>query len=163
MRVLYVARSRKPQDERDLGVEWAPDLPSLLRESDFVSVHVPLSAETRHLIGKAELQQMKPGAILINTSRGPTVDPRALYEAIAGGGIGGAALDVTEPEPIPLDDPLLSLPNVVVTPHIASASFATMRNMGLLAARNIVATLTKQPMPSCVNPEALEVRRRRAR
>ena len=159
MRVLYFSRTRKEDAEERYGVEWVPDLATLLKESDFVSVHVPLSPETRHLIGEAELRQMKSSAFLINASRGGTVDPRALYEAVSGGTIAGAALDVTEPEPIPLDDPLLSLPNVVITPHISSASSATFRRMGMMAATNIIEALTGQPMTSCVNPEALEVRR----
>ena len=155
MRVVYYSRTRKPEDEKQHGLEWMADLSSLLRESDFVSLHVPLTAETTHLISNEELREMKPNAILINTTRGPTLDLKALYDALSRGSIAAAALDVTDPEPISLDDPLLSLPNVVITPHISSASTATVRNMGLMAARNIVACLTGQPMPSCVNPEAL--------
>ena len=156
MRVLYHSRSRNLEQEKRLGVEWAPDLPPLLRESDFVSVHVPLTEVTRHMIGERELQQMKAGAFLINTSRGGTVDAVALRQALLAGTIAGAALDVSEPEPIPLDDPLLSMDNVLVTPHIASASAATFRKMGLMAAENIIAALNGDPMPSCVNPEALK-------
>ena len=155
MRVLYHSRTRKPDAERDLGVEWVGDLESLLVESDFVSLHLPLMPETRHFIGERELKLMKPGAFLINASRGGTVDPVALYEALSQGVIAGAALDVTEPEPIPFDDPLLSLPNIVFTPHISSASTATVRKMGLMAADNIRAALTGDKMPSCVNPEAV--------
>ena len=155
MRVVYFSRTRKPADEERYGVEWMADLSSLLRESDFVSLHVPLTPETRHLISEAELGIMRPNAILINTTRGPTLDLKALYDALSRGSIAGAGLDVTDPEPISPDDPLLSLSNVVITPHISSASSATVRNMGMIAARNIVACLTGQPMPSCVNPEAL--------
>ena len=161
MRVLYFSRTRKPEAEERHGLEWMPDLASLLGESDFVSVHVPLKEDTRYLIGERELRQMKPEAILINTSRGRTVDPKAMYEALSRGAIAGAALDVMDPEPIPPDDPLLSLPNVITTPHIASASAATFRKMGLLAARNIIGALTGQAMPSCLNPEALKAQRRR--
>ena len=157
MRVVYHSRTRKPVEEKQYGLEWMAELSSLLRESDFVSLHVPLAAETRHLISEEELRLMKPNAILINTTRGPTLDLKALYDALSSGSIAGAALDVTDPEPISLDDPLLSLPNVVITPRISSASTATVRNMGLMAARNIVACLTGQPMPSCVNPDALSV------
>ena len=155
MPVLYHSRTRRPEQEERLGVRWVPDLASLLRESDFVSVHVPMSDETRHLIGETEFGLMKPGAFFVNTSRGGTVDPDALRAALSSGRLGGAALDVTEPEPIPPDDPLLSMDNVVVTPHISSASAATLRAMGMMAAENIVAALTGGDMPSCVNPEVL--------
>ena len=158
MTVLYHSRTRRPELEGKLGVRWVPDLPSLLRESDFVSVHVPLGDETRHIIGEPELGAMKRSAILINTSRGGTVDPDALRQALSDGAIAGAALDVTDPEPIPADDPLLSMDNVVVTPHIASASSATFRAMGLMAAENIIAALNGTPMPSCVNPDASQDR-----
>lgn len=156
MRVLYTSRSPKPEQERSLGVEWRPDLDSLLEESDFVSLHMPLTEETRHLIGAPQLSRMKPTAFLINASRGPTVDTEALYEALQSGTIAGAALDVTDPEPIRADHPLVSMPNVLITPHISSASLATFTNMGLMAADNIVCALTGRPMPSCVNPEVLE-------
>ena len=155
MRVVYFSRTRKPAYEKQHGLEWMADLASLLSESDFVSLHVPLTAETTKLISDEELGKMKPNAILINTTRGPTVDLKALYNALSRGLIAGAGLDVTDPEPISLDDPLLSLPNVVITPHISSASSVTVRNMGILAAQNIVACLTGQPMPLCVNPDAL--------
>ena len=155
MRVLYRSRTRNAEAEERLGVSWTPDLPGLLRESDFVSVHVPLMPETRRLIGQTELGLMKRGAILINASRGGTVDTDALYEALASGALGGAALDVTDPEPISSDHPLLSLPNVVITPHISSGSVATVRNMAMIAATNIVEALTGQPISCCVNPEAL--------
>lgn len=157
MRILYHNRKRRPEQEQQLGVEWCADLATLLRESDYVSVHVPLTPETTHIIGANELAKMKKGAFLINTSRGRTVDSKALYAALSSGNIAGAALDVTDPEPVPFDDPLLSLPNVVFTPHIASASTATLRKMGVLAAQNIVAALTGQPMPSPVNPGVLEL------
>ena len=154
MTVLYYSRTRKPHSEQALGVRWTPDLKQLLRDSDFVSVHVPLSDETRGIVGEAELAEMKPHAFLVNTSRGPTVDSKALYAVLSSGAIAGAALDVTDPEPLPADDPLMTLPNVVITPHIAPASGTTINRMGLMAARNIIAALTGQPMPSCLNPEA---------
>lgn len=155
MRVVYHSRTRKPDLEKRLGVEWASELPTLLEESDFVSLHMPLTPETEGMIGGAELERMKPGAFLINTTRGRTVDPRALYAALAAGKIAGAALDVTDPEPIPVDDPLLTLANVVVTPHVASSSKETFRAMARMAVDNIVAALSGRPMPSCLNPEAL--------
>ncbi len=156
MRVLYYARTRRPQVESDHAVEWMPGLDSLLSRSDFVSIHVPLTPQTEHLMGLREFERMKPSAFLVNTSRGRTVDSKALYEALYSGQIAGAALDVTDPEPLPLDDPLLTLPNVIITPHLSSASAATVRRMGLMAAENIIAALTGQPMPSCVNPAALQ-------
>ncbi|MCP4543527.1 MAG: D-glycerate dehydrogenase [Chloroflexi bacterium] len=128
------------------------DLDTLLAESDFVSLHVPLTEETHHLIGEEALQKLKPTAILVNTARGPVVDPDALCRALRDGEIAYAALDVTEPEPIPVDHPLLSLPNCIVVPHIASASVATRTKMAVIAARNLVVGLRGEQLPHCVNP-----------
>ncbi len=158
MRLLYFSRTRKPHEEDRYGLEWMPDLPSLLRESDFVSIHVPLAPETDHLIGQRELRLMKQGSFLINTSRGGTVDSKALYDALSNKIIAGAALDVTDPEPISQDDPLVSLSNVVITPHIASDTSVTLRKIDLMAAENIIEFLNGRPMPSWVNPEAKEAR-----
>ena len=129
------------------------DLETLLQESDFVSLHVPLTDETHHLIGMQALALMKPTAILINTSRGGVVDLKALYEALNLGQILAAGLDVTEPEPIPLDDPLLTLDNCLIVPHIASASVATRTKMAEMAVDNIIAGLSGRPLPTCANPE----------
>ena len=120
----------------------------LLRSSDFVSIHVPLTPSTRHLIGAAELEQMKPTAILINTARGPIVDQAALAQALRDGVIGGAALDVTDPEPLPLDDPLLEAPNLIVVPHIGSATRSTRERMADIAVDNLLAALAGQRMPN---------------
>lgn len=158
MRVIYHSRTRKQELEKQLGVEWVPNVQAVLKESDFVSLHMPLTPDTQGMIGKAELEQMKPDAFLINTTRGKTVDPKALYDALVAAEIAGAALDVTDPEPIPADDPLLTLPNVIITPHVASSSKETFRAMARMAVDNIVAALSGQPMPSCLNPEALENR-----
>ncbi|MDO8749563.1 MAG: D-glycerate dehydrogenase [Dehalococcoidia bacterium] len=155
MAVYYYDPIRRPEAERQYGVRFCHDLPSALKVADFVSVHTPLTPETRHMIGQKELRLMKPTAILVNTSRGPVVDNTALYEALRDGIIAGAGLDVTEPEPIPADHPLLSLSNVVITPHIGSASLATRTAMALLAARNILARLKGEDMPTCLNPEVL--------
>jgi glyoxylate reductase len=152
MRLLYHDPSRDEAAERELGVAHR-DLESLLRESDFVSLHTPLKPETRGLINADRLRLMKPTAILVNTARGPVVDSRALYEALRDGVIGGAALDVTDPEPIPLDDPLLTLPNCLIVPHIASASVATRNRMATMAAENLLAGLRGERLPNCVNPE----------
>jgi glyoxylate reductase len=119
--------------------------------SDFVSLHVFLSKETRHLIGAKELACMKPTAILVNASRGPVVDQKALYQALRKKQIWGAALDVTEEEPIPLDDPILKLDNVVIVPHIGTQTLETGIKMSMLAVQNVVAVLKGEPMPTCVN------------
>lgn len=158
MRVIYQSRTRKPELEKALGVEWAPDLRTVLRESDFVSLHMPLTPDTERMVGRSELNQMKPEAFLINTTRGRTVDPTALYDCLVAGKIAGAALDVTDPEPIPVDDPLLTLPNVIITPHVASSSKETFRAMAEMAVKNIIAALNGLPMPSCLNPEAIKNR-----
>ncbi len=156
MKVLYYDEIRRSEEEeRRLGVEYIPDLAKLLSSADFISVHVPLLPQTHHLIGAAEFAMMKPTAVFINTSRGPVVDQKALYEALKSGQIFTAGLDVTEVEPIPLDDPLLTLDNVIIAPHIASASFTTRKNMALMTAENLLAGLRGQAPPNCVNPEAL--------
>ncbi len=152
MRVLYVSRSARPELERALSLECV-DKDALLAQSDFVSLHVPLSAETRGWLGRAELARMKRGALLVNTARGGVVDPAALVEALAAGPLGGAALDVTDPEPLPPDSPLLQLPNVLLAPHIASASHATRGRMAAMAVDNLLAALAGQRPPHCVNPE----------
>ena len=156
MEVLYHdAVRRSHAEETELGLEYVPELPALLARADFVSVHVPLSDGTRHLIGAEQFSAMKPTAVLINTSRGPVVDQGALYEALRDGEIFAAGIDVTEVEPIAPDDPLLSLDNIIIAPHIASASFATRRSMALMAADNLLAGLCGEMPPNCVNPEAL--------
>jgi lactate dehydrogenase-like 2-hydroxyacid dehydrogenase len=132
------------------------DLDTLLAESDFVSLHVPLTEETHHLIGEEELRELKPTAVLINTARGPIVDPDALFRALRDGEIAYAALDVTEPEPIPADHPLLSLSNCIIVPHIASASVATRTKMAVIAAENLLAGLQGRRLPYCVNPQVYE-------
>lgn len=153
MRLLYTGPSRKPDAERELGVSYRP-LEDLLRESDFVTLHAPLKAETKHMINGDSLRLMKPTAVLVNTGRGPLVDQKALYEALRDGVIFTAALDVTDPEPIAMDDPLLTLSNAIITPHIASASVATRSRMALLAAENLLTALRGEMPPHAVNPEA---------
>lgn len=125
-------------------------LEELLAQSDFVSIHCPLSEQTRGLIGEAELRAMKPTAILVNTARGPIVDPAALRRALIEGWIAAAGLDVTNPEPLPADDPLLEAPNLLVLPHIGSATHATREAMASLAVDNLMAALAGEPMPSRV-------------
>jgi len=146
MRLLYTDRTRRPDLEAELGLECV-ELDRLLAESDFISLHVTLTPETRNLIGPAELARMKPQAILINTARGPIVDSEALYIALHDGQIAGAALDVTDPEPLPADHELLTLSNLIVAPHIASASAATRNRMAMMAAENLEAGLAGRPLP----------------
>jgi glyoxylate reductase len=154
MQILYHARNRRPDQERALGLEYV-SLEELLRRSDFISLHTPLNEETRGLIGERELALMKPTAVLINTARGPIVDQRALTAALRARRIAAAGLDVFEDEPIAPDDPLLSLENVVVLPHIGSASVATRGRMARMAAENCLAVLQGRRPANPVNPEVL--------
>ncbi len=154
MRVLYANRSARPEVEDALGIERR-SLDELLKSSDFVSIHVPLNNSTRHLIGERELALMRRTAVLVNTSRGPVVDEGALYRALKDGRIFGAGLDVFETEPIGFDNPLLELDNVVLLPHIGSASIATRTKMAVMAARNLARVLSGQMPQNPVSPEAL--------
>jgi glyoxylate reductase len=141
------------------GVEAAPvDLDTLLRESDFISLHTPLTIETRGLMNAMAFSKMKPTAVLVNTSRGPVVDQSALYDALFTKRIFAAALDVTDPEPLPANSPLLTLENCIIVPHIASASWQTRQKMSRMAAENLVAGIKGEPLPNCVNPEVYKAR-----
>ena len=151
MRVIYYDPGEKAPDP-DLKARRV-EFEALLEESDFISLHTPLTPDTRHLIDSEAFSKMKPNAVLVNTSRGPVVDPEALYEALKERRIFGAGLDVTEPEPLPLDSPLLTLDNIVITPHIASASQATRARMAWMAAKNLIAGLKGERLPNCVNPQ----------
>lgn len=152
MRILFNDDRVSKEVGEELGAEKVV-LEDLLSESDFVSLHVPLTEETKHLIGARELKMMKDSAVLINTSRGPVVDSYALYGALTGGEICGAALDVTDPEPISEKDPLLSLSNCLIVPHIASSSVVTRSKMAIMAAENLKAGLSGERIPYCANPE----------
>lgn len=154
MRVLYHDVARSEQLERETGAVYASKH-DLLAEADFVSLHVPLNPSTFHFIDEAELRLMKPTAVLINTSRGPVVNEKALARALREKWIWGAGLDVYEQEPR-FEADLAALDNVVLTPHTASATIDTRSNMGLIAARNIVSVLTGGKPESCVNPEVLK-------
>jgi glyoxylate reductase len=129
------------------------DLDTLLAESDFVSIHVPLRPETRHMVDAELLAKLKPNAVLVNTSRGGVLDQAALYETLKERRIFAAALDVTDPEPLPLDSPLLELDNCIIVPHIASASVQSRDMMAFLSAKNLIAGLNGEKLPHCVNPE----------
>ncbi len=156
MPIIYYDVYRRPEEvERQYNMTYA-SIDAVLRQSDFVSVHVNLTPETYHLISHHELHLMKSNAVLINAARGPVIDPAALYLALKEGQIGFAGLDVTEPEPITMYDPLLTLDNCIIVPHIASASIPTRLQMSTMAAENLLAGLNGQPMPNCVNPEVYE-------
>ena len=153
MRVLYTSRSRRPELEGPLGLEWV-ELPMLLERADFVSLHLPLSEASRGLLGPAELRRMKPTAYLINVARGPIVQKEALLQALREGWIAGAGLDVFDVEPIPPDDPMLQAPNVILTPHRGAATLTCRLRQTGLAVANLLAGVRGEPLPACVNPEA---------
>ena len=155
MKILYYDIIRNEKAEKELGIQYT-DLNNLLSQSDFITIHTNLTKETHHLMGAKQFDLMKRTGILVNTSRGPIVDNMALCEALRSKKIAYAALDVTEPEPLPADHPLLTLDNVIVVPHIASASVASRTKMGLMAADNLIAGLKGEMPPNPVNPEVLK-------
>ena len=150
MRVIYHDTDHMIEAEKELNAVYCP-LDCLLEESDFVSLHVNLTPQTEGMISKRAFQLMKETAVLINTSRGPIVDMEALYDALHDGLIASAALDVTDPEPLPPDHKLLTLPNLIVTPHIASATVKSRTNMAMMAVRNLIAGVSGKPLPTQVN------------
>jgi glyoxylate reductase len=155
MKLLYYDLVRRKDVEEELGLQYV-SFDTLLKESDFVTIHTNLTPETHHLIGAKQFAMMKKTSVLINDARGPIVDNDALYEALRDGKIAFAGLDVTEPEPIPSNHPLLTLDNIIITPHIASASVDTRTKMGLMAAENLIAGLKGEMPPNPVNPEVLK-------
>ncbi len=158
LKVIYSDTSRLASEmEQRLNVTWKP-FEELLETSDFISIHVPLTSQTRGLFGSHQLRLMKPTAILINTSRGPVVQTDALLKALQENWISGAALDVTDPEPLPANHPLYTLPNCLIVPHIGSATRETRRRMAELACQNLLAGLENKPLPHCVNPEVYQVK-----
>ena len=152
MKILYTDGKPNPEIEKDLGAKRV-SLADLLEQSDFISLHVPLQEETTHLIGKNEFQQMKGTAILINTSRGPVVDEKALATALKNRDIAGAGLDVYEEEPR-LTEGLTELNNVVLLPHVGSATTEARTRMAVMAAENLVAGLKGEKPQNLVNPDA---------
>lgn len=150
LRLVYAGPSAKPDVEARLGAVRRP-LAELLATSDFVSLHVPLTAATRDLIDEQALRSMKPTAVLINVARGPVVNAGALYRALRDGWIAGAGLDVTDPEPLPPDNPLYTLENCLIVPHIGSATQATRRGMAALAVENVLAGVDGRRLPHCAN------------
>jgi glyoxylate reductase len=155
MRILYHDPERQPALEAELGIQFA-ELDALLPQADFVSLHCPLTPETEHLINRQALQVMKPSAVLVNTARGPIVDQEALLDGLAQGWIARAALDVTDPEPLPADHPLANLPNCIIVPHVASATISSRNRMAAMAAENLLAGLRDQRLPHCANPAVYE-------
>jgi glyoxylate reductase len=152
LNIVYFKPNREPEIESTLGMRYLA-LDGLLRESDFVSLHCPLTPQTRGLIDEEALRKMKRTAILVNTSRGPVVVTEALVRALREGWIAGAGLDVTDPEPLPTVHPLYDLPNCLVTPHIGSATHGTRRRMAEMACENLLAGLEGRTLPNCVNRE----------
>ncbi|MEM2939685.1 MAG: glyoxylate reductase [Candidatus Bathyarchaeia archaeon] len=157
MKILYYDVVPNSQMEEETGAKLV-DLDILLRESDFISIHTPLTKETYHLINAEKLKLVKRTAYLINTARGPIVDEKALYEALKEGRLAGAALDVFEQEPISMDNPLLKLDNVILAPHIASASYETRSRMAEMVAENLIAFFEGRQPPNLVNPDVMKVR-----
>ncbi|MBS7607760.1 MAG: glyoxylate reductase [Candidatus Bathyarchaeia archaeon] len=155
--IYYDVIPMPPEVEKELGARRV-DLDTLFREADFLSIHVPLTKETYHIVNEEKLRLMKKTAYIINTSRGPVVDEKALYKALKEGWIAGAALDVFEQEPTPMDNPLLKLDNIVVAPHIASASYETRSKMAEMVAENLVAFFEGRQPPNLVNPEVIKIR-----
>jgi len=158
MQVIYHSRHRQEALEKELGAAYA-SFDELLHRSDFISIHVPLTAATRHLFNADAFARMKPTAVLVNTARGPIVDEAALYAALKTGRIAAAGLDVMDPEPPRRDNPLLTLDNVILLPHIGSASVATRTRMATMAAENAAAALRGELPPNLVNREVWDRRR----
>lgn len=157
MKILFYDVIPRPEIERDLGAKKV-DLDTLLKEADFVSLHVPLMKETHHLMNAEKLKLMKKTAYLINNARGPVVDEKALYEALKEGRIAGVGLDVFEQEPTSVDNPLLKLDNVVVAPHISSASYETRSEMSKMVADNLVSFFDGKKPPNLVNADVMKVK-----
>jgi glyoxylate reductase len=158
MNILYYTRSESDftREFNNVSNTKRVDLQTLLKNADIVTLHIPLSAETKHLLGENEFKLMKPDSILVNTSRGPVIDEDALIKALRAGEIGAAGLDVFNEEPISKDSPLLKLKNVVLVPHIGSASTKTRATMALMCAENLIAALKDEQPPNLVNPEVFE-------
>lgn len=155
MRVLYHSRRRKPEVEFALGCEYRSQ-EELLAESDFLSLHCALTPDTRHILNAETLAQMKRTAVVVNTGRGGLIDQPALIRAVTEGRIFAAGLDVTDPEPPSPDDPILHTPGIFVTPHLGSCSFVARGGMTRVTVQNLVAVLTGQRPPNCVNPQVLK-------
>jgi glyoxylate reductase len=159
MKVLYTEQVPRPEAEKEFGAKRV-ELDELLSQSDFISAHVDLNPSTKGMFGAAQFKKMKRTAVFVNTARGPLVDQAALAEALRSGTIFAAGLDVTEPEPLPPDHELYKLPNCIIVPHIASATVDTRNAMARLCANNLLAGVKGEPLPTWVNPEVGEKRRK---
>jgi len=157
MRIVYTSLLDNREVERRTGAKQV-ELDDLLAQSDFISLHVPLTADTRHMFNKSTFQKMKSNAILVNAARGPIIDMDDLAGALENGLIAAAALDVTEPEPLPPGHRLFSLPNCLIVPHIGSATFGTRQKMAVMASENLLAGLEGRPLPACANPEVYQIK-----
>ncbi len=157
MKVLYYDVIRRTDLEKELGIEYC-EIDDLLKRSDIVTIHVPRSKETIGLINENNLKLMKPSAVVVNTSRGGIIDERGLYKALSNGWIFAAGLDVHEKEPTPMEDPLLKLPNIIVAPHIASATHQSRSKMSEFAALNLVKVLKGEEPPALVNQDVKNIR-----
>ena len=155
MEVLYSDIYRREDLEKEYGFKYV-DLDTIYKESDFISIHTVLSEETHHLISTREFGMMKNNAVLVNAARGPIIDSKALYKALNEQAIAAAGLDVTDPEPIPVDDPLLTLENCVIVPHIASASVKTRHEMSMISAENLIRGIKGERLLTPVNPEVYD-------
>ncbi|MHA1576012.1 MAG: 2-hydroxyacid dehydrogenase [Candidatus Thorarchaeota archaeon] len=158
MKILYHTRSENEftQDIEKSVKGRSVDFHTLLKESDIISLHIPLNSKTHHMISEQEFNLMKPGTILVNTSRGPVIDEDALFKALESGHLGAAGLDVFNNEPLQHDSPLMKLSNIVLAPHIGSASTRTRSIMATMCAENLIAALSGEQPPNIVNPEVLE-------
>jgi len=159
MKVLYYDVIRRPDFEKEYDIQFT-DMDLLFQKADFVTINTPLTKETFHLVDEKKLKMMKKTAYLINNARGPIVDEKALYKALKEGWIAGAALDVFEQEPTPMQNPLLKLNNVVVAPHISSASYETRSRMAEMVAENLIAFFEGKTPPNLVNPEVTKTKKK---
>lgn len=155
MNIIYYDHRMRPERGTDVDARMCTSVDELLETADFITLHVPLTPDTKHLIDVAAFKKMKKTAVLINTSRGPIVESDALYEALHSGDIAYAALDVTDPEPLPADHKLLGLPNCLIVPHIGSATVMTRNRMAVMAAENLIAGVSGRMPDHLVNPEVL--------
>ncbi len=159
MKALYYDIVRRPDFEKEYNIQFT-DIDVLFQKADFVTINAPLTKETYHLVDEKKLRMMKKTAFLINNARGPIVDEKALYKALKEGWIAGAAVDVFEQEPTPMQNPLLQLSNVVVAPHISSASYETRSRMAEMVAQNLIAFFEGKTPPNLVNPEVAKTKKK---